>query len=73
MSGLGPPPREDPAATLRWVRRGSVVIGLVLVALGAILWSADNESWWIFAAIGALFLLDVVILTPIIRRTEHGP
>jgi hypothetical protein len=69
VSGLGPAP---PASPLRWVRRASVVIGVVLVAVGAILWSADNDSWWIFAAIGVFFLLDIVILTPIIRREERG-
>jgi hypothetical protein len=72
VSGLGPPPRNDPAAPLRWVRRVSVVIGVLGLALGLILWSADNDSWWIFAAVGVLFLLDIVILTPIIRRAERG-
>jgi hypothetical protein len=68
MSGLGPEPRVSP---LRWVRRASVVIGVVLLVVGAILWSADNDSWWIVAAIGVFFLLDIVILTPIIRRDEQ--
>ena len=26
--------------------------------------------WWIVATIGVLFVLDVVIVTPIIRRAE---
>jgi hypothetical protein len=74
MGGLRPPREDDPAATLRWVRRihlWSVPGGLLMAA---VLWLAHIGIWWCGLLVTAGSLVSVATMGPALRRAEaHGP
>jgi hypothetical protein len=70
------PAQDDPAATLRWVRRVELAF-VPFAALVAILLAADDSPvWWLCCASAVLGLLSAATMTPAIRRAErrqHDP
>jgi hypothetical protein len=74
LSRLLPPKEDDPAETLRWVRRLQFVMlpGGLLIAL--LLRAEDLGGWWLGLAVSAMALLSLATIGPSIRRAErHGP
>jgi hypothetical protein len=67
------PARDDPAATLRWVRR--VELAFVPFAVLATLLLLANHSpvWWLCCLGAVLGLLSAATMTPAIRRAETRP
>jgi hypothetical protein len=67
------PARDDPAATLRWVRRVELAF-VPFAALVAILLAADDSPmWWLCCASAVLGLICAATMTPAIRRAERRP
>jgi hypothetical protein len=74
LSWVRPPTEDDPAATLRWVRRLHVVLvpGGLLMAL--LLWGQGLGGWWLGLVVSACSALSLATIGPAIRRAErHGP
>jgi hypothetical protein len=74
LSWVRPPTEDDPAATLRWVRRLHVALipGGVLMAL--LLWSEGLGAWWLGLVVSACSALSLATIGSAIRRAErHGP
>lgn len=69
---FSPPSAEDPAETLRWVRRISLVLVLANLAV-----AVDNQlrgaMVWPFLVGGLLLASSWVMLTPAIRGAEREP
>jgi hypothetical protein len=67
------PAHDDPAATLRWVRRVELAF-VPFAALVAILLAADDSPmWWLCCSSAVLGLISAAIMTPAIRRAERRP
>jgi hypothetical protein len=74
MSWLMPPSTDDPADTLRWVRK--IYIAMIPVgALVAALLLADHVgAWWLGLVPAALSILGLATIGRSIQRAEaHGP
>jgi hypothetical protein len=62
---------DDPAATLRWVRRVELAFVPFALLVAALLALKDSPIWWLLAASAALGLLCAGAMGPAIRRAER--
>jgi hypothetical protein len=72
LTWLRPPAQDDPAATLRWVRRLHIVLipGGLLIALAL----RPDGPWWLGLVVSACSALSLATIGPAIGRAErHGP
>jgi hypothetical protein len=67
------PAHDDPAATLRWVRRVELAFVPFAVLVAILLAADDSPVWWLCCASAVLGLLSAAIMTPAIRRAERRP
>jgi hypothetical protein len=70
------PAHDDPAATLRWVRRVELAFVPFAVLVAILLAADDSPVWWLCCASAVLGLLCAAGMTPAIRRAErrqHDP
>jgi hypothetical protein len=70
------PSQDDPAATLRWVRRVELAFVPFAVLVAILLAAEDSPVWWLCCASAVLGLLSAATMTPAIRRAErrqHDP
>jgi preprotein translocase subunit SecD len=65
------PSRDDPAATLRWVRRVELAFVPFAVLVAVLLAVKDSPVWWLPLASTVLGLLCVATMGPAIRRAEE--
>src|SRR2546430_998081 len=66
------PAHDDPAATLRWVRRVELAF-VPFAVLVAILLAADGSPvWWLCCGSAVLGMVCAATMTPAIRRAERG-
>ena len=68
-----PANRVSPRARLLWTAEdviGNVVIGAILVGLAYWLRDKFHVPWWVWAILGSLALLDIVI-SPSLRYRTH--
>jgi hypothetical protein len=61
---------DDPAATLRWVRRVELAFVPFAVLLAALLLANGSPVWWVGCASAALGLICAATMGPAIRRAE---
>jgi FtsH-binding integral membrane protein len=71
MDWLTPAP-DDPAATLRWVRRVELAFVPFAVLVTVLLVAQESPVWWLCCAGAVLGLVSAAIMTPAIRRAERG-
>lgn len=69
---FSPPSDEDPAETLRWVRRIALVLGLANLIV-AVHNHLRGAMAWPFLVGGVLLAASWVMLTPAIRSAEREP
>jgi uncharacterized membrane protein YoaK (UPF0700 family) len=67
------PARDDPAATLRWVRRVELAFVPFAVLVTLLLLADGSPAWWLCCAGAVLGLLSAATMTPAIRRAERRP
>jgi hypothetical protein len=70
------PAHDDPAATLRWVRRVELAFVPFAVLVAILLAADDSPVWWLCCASAVLGLICAATMTPAIRRAErrqHDP
>jgi hypothetical protein len=70
------PAHDDPAATLRWVRRIELAFVPFAVLVTVLLVAQDSPVWWLCCAGAVLGLVSAATMTPAIRRAErrqHDP
>jgi enoyl-CoA hydratase/carnithine racemase len=67
------PARDDPAATLRWVRRVELAFVPFAVLVTLLLLADGSRVWWLCCAGAVLGLLSAATMTPAIRRAERRP
>jgi hypothetical protein len=67
------PARDDPAATLRWVRRVELAFVPFAVLVTILLLANGSPVWWLCCAGAVLGLLTAATMTPAIRRAEKRP
>jgi hypothetical protein len=70
------PAHDDPAATLRWVRRVELAFVPFAVLVAILLAADDSPVWWLCCASAVLGLVSAATMTPAIRRAErrqHDP
>jgi hypothetical protein len=67
------PSRDDPAATLRWVRRVELAFVPFAVLVTLLLLANHSPVWWLCCAGAVLGLLSAATMTPAIRRAESRP
>jgi len=70
------PAHDDPAATLRWVRRVELAFVPFAVLVAILLAADDSPVWWLCCGSAVLGLLSAATMTPAIRRAErrqHDP
>jgi hypothetical protein len=72
MEWLTPAP-DDPAATLRWVRRVELAFVPFAVLVAILLAADDSPVWWLCCASAVLGLISAATMTPAIRRAERRP
>jgi hypothetical protein len=66
------PAADDPAATLRWVRRIELAFVPFAVLAAVLLAAEGSHVWWLCCASAVLGLLSAATMTPAIRRAERG-
>jgi hypothetical protein len=67
------PSRDDPAATLRLVRRVELAFVPFAALVGLLLFAKHSPVWWLPLASAVLGLLCAATMGPAIRRAEeHG-
>ena len=64
---------DDPAATLRWVRRVELAFVPFAVLVTILLLADGSRVWWLCCAGAVLGLLSAATMTPAIRRAEKRP
>ncbi len=62
---------DDPAATLRWVRRVELAFVPLALLFAALLLLKDSPVWWLCCASAALGLLCALTMGPAIKRAEQ--
>src|SRR5690349_18652985 len=67
------PAHDDPAATLRWVRRVELAFVPFAVLVAILLAADDSPVWWLCCGSAVLGLLSAATMTPAIRRAERRP
>ena len=70
------PAQDDPAATLRWVRRVELAFVPFAVLVAILLAADDSPVWWLCCTSAVLGLVSAATMTPAIRRAErrsHDP
>jgi hypothetical protein len=67
------PSHDDPAATLRWVRRVELAFVPFAVLVTLLLLANHSSVWWLCCAGAVLGLLSAATMTPAIRRAEARP
>ncbi len=67
------PAHDDPAATLRWVRRVELAFVPFAVLVTILLLADGSPVWWLCCAGAVLGLLTAATMTPAIRRAEKRP
>jgi hypothetical protein len=67
------PAHDDPAATLRWVRRVELAFVPFAVLVAILLAADDSPVWWLCCASAVLGLISAATMTPAIRRAERRP
>jgi hypothetical protein len=67
------PAADDPAATLRWVRRVELAFVPFAVLVTILLLADGSRVWWLCCAGAVLGLLSAASMTPAIRRAETRP
>jgi hypothetical protein len=67
------PAHDDPAATLRWVRRVELAFVPFAVFVAILLAADDSPVWWLCCASAVLGLISAATMTPAIRRAERRP
>ena len=67
------PARDDPAATLRWVRRVELAFVPFAVLATLLLLANGSPVWWLCCAGAVLGLLSAATMGPAIRRAERRP
>jgi hypothetical protein len=67
------PAHDDPAATLRWVRRVELAFVPFAVLVAILLAADDSPVWWLCCASAVLGLVSAATMTPAIRRAERKP
>src|SRR3954468_6860443 len=67
------PARDDPAATLRWVRRVELAFVPFAVLVTLLLLADGSPVWWLCCAGAVLGLLSAGTMAPAIRRAEKRP
>jgi hypothetical protein len=65
------PARDDPAATLRWVRRVELAFVPFAVLVAALLLTKHSPVWWLPLASAVLGLVCAATMGPAIRRAEE--
>jgi hypothetical protein len=72
MDWLTPAP-DDPAATLRWVRRVELAFVPFAVLVAVFLAADGSPVWWLCCGSAVLGLISAATMTPAIRRAERRP
>ena len=67
------PARDDPAATLRWVRRVELAFVPFAVLVAVLLLAKDSPIWWLCCVSAVLGLISAATMGPAIRRAERRP
>ena len=67
------PAGDDPAATLRWVRRVELAFVPFAVLVTILLLADGSPVWWLCCGGAVLGLLSAATMTPAIRRAEQRP
>jgi hypothetical protein len=62
---------DDPAATLRWVRRVELAFVPFALVLAALLLLTGSALWWVGAVSAGLGLMAAAAMSPAIRRAEE--
>ena len=65
------PSEQDPAATLRWVRRVELAFVPFALVLAALLLLTGSALWWVGAVSAGLGLMAAAAMSPAIRRAEE--
>jgi hypothetical protein len=65
------PSRDDPAATLRWVRRVELAFVPFAILVAVLLLTKHSPVWWLPLASALLGLLCAAAMGPAIRRAEE--
>jgi hypothetical protein len=65
------PARDDPAATLRWVRRVELAFVPFAILVAVLLLTKHSHVWWLPLASALLELLCAAAMGPAIRRAEE--
>jgi hypothetical protein len=65
------PARDDPAATLRWVRRVELAFVPFAVLVAMLLLAKHSPVWWLPLASAILGLACAATMGPAIRRAEE--
>jgi hypothetical protein len=65
------PARDDPAATLRWVRRVELAFVPFALLVAVLLLTKHSEVWWLPLASAVLGLVCAAVMGPAIRRAEE--
>ena len=68
------PPKEEPGAILRWVRRVSVAVSALLLAAVALVWLSEGRVLWPVIVAVAVALVNAAVMGPAIRDADaRGP
>jgi O-antigen/teichoic acid export membrane protein len=62
---------DDPAATLRWVRRVELAFVPFALLVAGLLLAKHSPIWWLCCASATLGLLCAAMMGPAIRRAEN--
>jgi Mn2+/Fe2+ NRAMP family transporter len=62
---------DDPAATLRWVRRVELAFVPFALLVAALLLAKSSPIWWLCCASAVLGLICAATMGPAIRRAEE--
>jgi hypothetical protein len=65
------PARDDPAATLRWVRRVELAFVPFAVLVAVLLLTKHSGVWWLPLVSAVLGLVCAAVMAPAIRRAEE--